>query len=173
MSEGRASGNMGCFSTAPDKQALKRETRALIKAAGGLEAAATLCRPGKTQLGNYQSFNADDYMPIDVVADLEAVTHGTAGWPILTRRLATMAGGAFVELPEPDAMDRGWYAELGTLAADQAGISQRICMAVSNDDDVDAAEVKKLRLIEACDDAILHLVNLRARFERIAEEGRG
>jgi hypothetical protein len=171
MSEHFAPGKARIISASSDKQALKRDTKALIRAAGGVEASASYCRTGKSAMGDYQNRNVDSYMPIDVVADLEAVTHDTAGWPIITRRLATMAGGAFVELPEADAMDIGWLSQIGQLAADHGKLSARLCEAAA-DNTVTPKEVDDLELIAVCDDAIMHLVNLRARFERIAKEGR-
>lgn len=171
MSEHFAPGKAGRISATADKQAIKRDTKALIRAAGGVEAAASYSRTGKTAMGDYQNRNIDSYMPIDVVADLEAVTHDTAGWPIITRRLATMAGGAFVELPEPGKLDSGWFEQIGQLAADHGKLSERLCAAAA-DNSVTAAEIAEADLIAVCDDAILHLVNLRARFERIAEEAR-
>ena len=57
----------------PDHEALKRATRRQIKACGGLEAAATMTRVGKTELGYYQGLqHPERFAPIDVVADLTA-----------------------------------------------------------------------------------------------------
>jgi hypothetical protein len=57
----------------PDHDVLKRATRRQIKACGGLEAAATMTRVGKTELGYYQGLqHPDRFAPIDVVADLMA-----------------------------------------------------------------------------------------------------
>jgi len=46
--------------------------RNLISACGGLEEAASACRLGKSQLSNAQNVNQDCFLPIDVVAELEA-----------------------------------------------------------------------------------------------------
>ena len=155
---------------APHHAVLKRDTKALIRAAGGLEAAAQYSRPNKTVLSDYQSASTVSFMPIDVIADLEAVTRDTAGWPLLTRRLATMNGCSLVALPEPGSLDGNWFEQIATLTGDYSKVSQRLCNAAS-DGKVTADEVEAADLISACDEAIHHLVNLRARFERIAEEG--
>lgn len=57
--------------------------RNLIVACGGLEEAATACRLGKSQLSNAQNVNQDSFLPIDVVAELEAY----CGEPIISRAL--------------------------------------------------------------------------------------
>lgn len=46
--------------------------RQLIGACGGLEAAASACRLKKTRLQLFTDPNAGSFMPMDVVADLEA-----------------------------------------------------------------------------------------------------
>lgn len=158
----------------PQLRRLKADTRALTAAAGGANEVARegLCRiRSQSVLSDYHNVNTESFMPIDVVAALEIVTQGTAGWPIITRRLATMAGGAFVELPEPGALDANWFEQLGELANDNGRIAGQLCTALA-DGKVEAREIRDADLIAACDDAILHLVNLRARFERIVEEGR-
>lgn len=60
-----------------------RLARLLIEACDGLVAAADVCRVGKSQLGEYQHPDGDDYMPADVIADLEAF----CGRPIYSRAL--------------------------------------------------------------------------------------
>src|SRR5690348_7812019 len=70
--------------------ALKAFTRTLIEQAGGLEAAAARTRVGKTQLGEYAAVGEAAFMPIDVVADLEA----DIGDAPVSRELAKIAGFA-------------------------------------------------------------------------------
>lgn len=165
-----SSGKAGEIS-APAKQALKRETKRLIEAAGGLEAAALYARPNKTAMGDYGSpNNADRFMPIDAVADLEAITRGSAGWPIVTRMLAKLAGCALVELPTAAPGGGDWMRRIGKLAQDHGALAKRICDA-AEDGEVTAAEIRANDLIGLCDDAILTIVNLRALFERTIEDG--
>jgi hypothetical protein len=155
---------------APDKQALKLASKRLGQAAGGVEAAANYCRVGKSLLSEYGSRNNETFMPIDVVADLEAVTHGTAGWPLVTRMLAAEAGCALVELPKPTAPDANWFAQLGKLCSETGDVINRLGEALA-DGNVCAADVRKLNLLSECDDAIGALVNIRARFEQIDAAG--
>ena len=54
----------------PELLDLKRATHETIKGVGGLEAAASFCRLGKSVLGDNQSVNKpESFMAIDVVAD--------------------------------------------------------------------------------------------------------
>jgi hypothetical protein len=57
--------------SAKTRQYLKLATRNQVEASGGLEAAASWTRVGKTELGYCQSnAHPDRFMPIDVAADL-------------------------------------------------------------------------------------------------------
>ncbi len=69
---------------------LKRHTEALVKDVG-LEAACTLSRKSKATLGRYYSDapeHAERFMPINVVAELEAA----ASYPHVTGALAELRG---------------------------------------------------------------------------------
>lgn len=151
----------------PEKQAIKAASKALVRAAGGVEAAAEFSRPNKTVLSDYGRPEGDSFMPVDVVADLEAITHGTTGHPLVTRHLATRAGYALVQLPAADAMEVDWLAQVGALCAESTKIITGISAAAA-DRVVNAVEVRQHNLIEECDDLIALVVNMRARFERIA-----
>lgn len=74
---------------------IKTATRRLIKAAGGIEGAATLCRVGKSNLSDYQSINRMDvFMPLDVAYDLERET----GCNAVTIAMARVADGSFLPM---------------------------------------------------------------------------
>lgn len=69
---------------------LKKHTESLVKDVG-IEAAAQACGKSKATLGRYYSTDpehADRFMPIDVVARIEAV----AKFPHVTQALAEIAG---------------------------------------------------------------------------------
>lgn len=80
--------------------ALKTFTRQLIHAVGGLDAAASCCRVGRSSLSTYQDHASDQFMPVDVVLALEQV----AGQPILTGAMARLQGFSLA-LPEAAAPD--------------------------------------------------------------------
>lgn len=154
-------------SNTPARQALKAASKALVRAAGGVEAAAEFSRPNKTALSDYGRPEGDCFMPIDVVEDLEAITHGQVGHPLVTRHLAKRAGYALVELPSADALEIDWLAQVGDLCAESTRVITGITKA-AGDRVVTSGEVRQFNLIGECDDLIAHVVNLRARFERIA-----
>lgn len=78
-----------------DRAALKTAMRAAVVAAGGLEAAATVCRLSKTSLAaSYDPHAPDRFPPVDVVADLEAC----AAEPLVTATLARLAGYRLVRV---------------------------------------------------------------------------
>ena len=69
---------------------LKNHTEALVKDVG-IEAAAAITRKSKATLGRYYSNNAehsDRFMPVDTVAELEAV----ASYPHVSAALAELHG---------------------------------------------------------------------------------
>lgn len=162
---------MGSPVNTPDKQALKEASKQLVRAAGGVEAAALYVRPNKSTLSDYGRPENDIFMPVDVIAGLEAITHGTAGWPIVTRLLAMTAGCALVELPAPGNAEADWIDQLGQLSKETSDVAQGICKALHGDHRVTASEVRQLRLIDECDDLIAHIVTMRARLERILLDG--
>lgn len=81
-----------------DYQALKAATRQLINAAGGTVAAAAVTRgdhQGISRYGSAHPDNADRFMPIDVIADLESECEQ----PVLTKELARLSGHLLVQVP--------------------------------------------------------------------------
>lgn len=90
--------------SANDYEQLKLATRRQIKANGGLEAAATRTRVGKTELGYYQQSRGENrFVPIDVAADLMAAS----GRTILLEALASMSNCVVVPLAiEGDGLER-------------------------------------------------------------------
>ncbi|MES2494609.1 MAG: hypothetical protein V4618_00715 [Pseudomonadota bacterium] len=161
----------------PEKQGLKVATKALVGAVGGQEACPGFARYTRHQA--YSEFGSvghdDKFMPVDVVIDLEAVTHGMPGHPHVTRYLCDRAGGAFVKLPEaaPDAAD--WHKQLAALIEESRDVSMRIVEALGDRATpglVTAAEIRAAKLMDEVNALIGVGVNLRAMFERVlAGEG--
>ncbi|WP_303989992.1 phage regulatory CII family protein [Devosia ginsengisoli] len=81
-----------------DYQALFAATRQLVTAAGGPVAAAAITRGDHQSISRYGSAhpdNADRFMPIDVLADLESECEQ----PVLTKELARLSGHLLVPVP--------------------------------------------------------------------------
>lgn len=162
---------------APEKQALKVASKALVRAAGGQEACPGFARYTRHQA--YSEFASvelpDKFMPIDVVADLEGVTHGTAGHPHVTRALCERAGGAFVKLPEASVSAIDWHLALAGLIEESRDVTKRLLEALGDRTTpgaVTAAEIRAGKMIEETNALIGVGVNLRAMLERVvAGEG--
>ncbi|MFZ1727131.1 MAG: hypothetical protein WBO29_00985 [Albidovulum sp.] len=99
---------------------LKKHSEALVKDVG-IEAAAELCGKSKATLGRYYSGDAehaDRFMPIDVVAALEAA----ARFPHVTVALADLRGITLSY--DQDRRNAG----AGGVNADVVALSQRFAM---------------------------------------------
>ena len=119
-------------------RSLKALTRVLVTACGGLDASAACVRVGRSQLANYHDMQSDQFAPVDVVAELEAV----AGEPVVTAELARRAGCLLVPIPaEGD----------GLLAKDMAALCREFseacgayAEAMGDDGRVDVAEAERI-----------------------------
>lgn len=69
---------------------LRSRTKLLIERLGGVEAAADFTRVGKSMLSNYQTRNGTDFIPVDVMMDLERA----AEEPIVSRELVRLLDAA-------------------------------------------------------------------------------
>jgi hypothetical protein len=77
------------FTTPLHRNSLKTHVRRLIALLGGIEAAATVTRVGRSRLAEYADVHAQDrHMPIDILLDLELA----AGDPLVTAQLAAAQG---------------------------------------------------------------------------------
>lgn len=118
--------------------ALKTYTRQLIHAVGGLDAAASCCRVGRSSLGNYQDHDSDQFMPMDVALALEQV----AGKPILTGAMARMQG---YTLTRPDADTAQDIGRSVAAVARHAGEASARFMEAASDGKIDNRERSDLR----------------------------
>ncbi|MBU6167087.1 MAG: hypothetical protein KGQ52_13315 [Alphaproteobacteria bacterium] len=105
----------------PADQALKRAAAQLVHAAGGCDAAAGLCRVGKSQLAAFGSITEPDrFMPVDVLRDLAAVTRGHAGQLALLGLLAANAGCVLVPVTVDGAADLDPLDAISVLSKETA-----------------------------------------------------
>lgn len=114
----------------PGLQSLKDETRLLICAYGGQEAAAVVTGKGQSRLSAYGHVNHADFAPVNVIMTLEARTHGTPGHPRVTRFLASSAGYLLVAKPAALPANADWCAALGDAVADFNGVQERLLRAL-------------------------------------------
>lgn len=138
-------------------RALKIAFGELLGLVGGLEAAAGLCRVGKSTLARYASLSPADaecFAPVDVVRALEAV----AGEAIVTTALATMADGTFVKLPSV-AHPADLFGALAALSREVSDTTTAICAGFNDGKfcDVDAGKT-----LAEVDDVIARATQMRA-----------
>ena len=146
---------------APELQALKRASAALVRAVGGLEAAENFCRLGKSQLSDCCSIHKPDrWLPIDVVRDLEAVTAGTANAPQVSRMLAGIAGHGLIELPGDGDVPADPLALLAEVSREAADVVERL--ARHGGGGLTAAEVRACDLLAETEQLIAAGVKARA-----------
>lgn len=152
----------------PDRQALKRATRALVRAVGGQEAAV-----GFTRLKRHQAFSdfascapdhAERFMPADIIADLEGVTAGTPGHPAVTRELARQAGFALVPLPRARGGGRPMADHLAEVIRESAEVTMTLALDLRA-----PAGVLRERLRREVAEAVQALIDLDAALA--ADEG--
>jgi hypothetical protein len=103
----------------PQQLALKAATRDAVRAAGGQEFVAGEVGRTQSRISDYCSPNVAEFMPLDIVAKVEALGAGSPEAPHITRALARASGVAVVDR---DAAGEG-PAELAQWLAAIAGES--------------------------------------------------
>ncbi|HEY1605592.1 MAG TPA: phage regulatory CII family protein [Allosphingosinicella sp.] len=155
---------------APELQAGKAATKALIRAFGGQEAAASECEKSQSRMCDYGSPHTRDFMPVNDVRTLEARTHGQPGHPHVPRWLARQAGHVLVRLPVAGGVVADVHAEIGAISRDAGEVVQRVCEGL-RDGRVSAGDVRRLRIREEIAEAQQHLAALDALAAQIEAEG--
>lgn len=151
----------------PADQALKRETRAAIAAAGGQRDAAAYCRIGQQTLSDCGSPNVDRFLPLDAARDLDAVTRAAAGWPIMLRAMAVQLGCGVVPLPEALPCSGDWHRQIAQLTKEQADVIAPLMDALG-DGKLCAKDVRERELIRETQQVIQLWVTILAMLEQAA-----
>lgn len=124
-----------------DQLYLKKETRAAVDDVQGMDKVAKLLGRSQSRISHYCSSNRDEFMPIDLVAELEQLTVGKPGHPRITRALARQAGFLLV----PEGGEQGDLRPLGDHLADVVGeaadvmASMKFALAVNGMKRIDRA----------------------------------
>lgn len=155
----------------PALQAGKAATKALIRAAGGQEAAEELTGKSQPRLSAYGGPNTDAFVPVDVVLALEAVTHGQPGHPHVTRWLAREAGFALLRLPRHvDGGAGGIHRAVSGVSKEAGEAVGLVCEALADDGELSPREIREKKIVANIDEAIDRLCDLRALVVRIEAE---
>lgn len=128
----------------PERQTVKLLSKRLVSAAGGVEAASMATTRSPSQLCAYGLPNAPEFMPVDVAADLEAVTVGQPGHPLLTRHLAKLAGYCLIKRPDAWLSETVWSQRAARLLKEGGDIIAGLGRALETDNDVSPAEAEAL-----------------------------
>lgn len=152
---------------ASDYQKLKAASRALVATVGGAVAAAAVTRGDHQSVSRYGSAhpdNADRFMPIDVVADLESECEQ----PVLTRVLAEMSG--FLLVPVPRAVGSG--TALGRVVAAALKETSQVFVRMADalgDGRLSADEAREIAA--EVNEAMIMLAALKLQVQAEAEAG--
>ena len=152
---------------ASDYQKLKAASRALVATVGGAVAAAGVTRGDHQSVSRYGSAhpdNADRFMPIDVLADLESESEQ----PVLTRVLAEMSG--YLLVPVPRAVGSG--TALGRVVAAALKETSQVFVRMADalgDGRLSADEAKEIAA--EVNEAMIMLAALKLQVNAEAEDG--
>ena len=134
----------------PDQQELKAAFRQLVRAFGGMDAAACATGYAQSTLSDWASAQKAAHPPMHVVAHLESCTVGQPGHPHVTRLMARRAGFVLVERQE-DGADVSPLHGLAGLVAETGDLSRCIGEAMADgamDDAERLAALRELRELE-------------------------
>jgi hypothetical protein len=152
----------------PDDQALKQKYARLVRAAGGVDAASENSRPDMRRHSDYQRPDLATFAPIDAVRDLERITHGTPGFPIVTRYLAQLSGYTLVKLPDVSGVcTADLHGALATAMKESSDLHAGLIEAL-RDGKVTPAEARAQ--LQDCLDAAEAAMTLHALLTNIAGE---
>lgn len=134
-----------------DYTALKLAARRIVKGCGGLEASSMVTRVGHSELARYYDPEERLFMPVDVVADLEAI----AGHPTVTQTLAQMLGFKLVPLLPQEELETHlqWPTLLARLGEETACPLREIGAALAEHGTLSARAIEDYQLST-------HLTNL-------------
>jgi hypothetical protein len=141
---------------------IKAACRQLVKIVGGIEPAASVTRVGKTALAEYGSPDHPAFMPVDVVADLEAEVGRTPVTDLL-RTLASeyAAPAAARPMTAPEAL-RAASASLTAAAGFARCLGEAADDGVISDGELTALIREADRLRRTIDDIHAGLVSAHA-----------
>jgi hypothetical protein len=168
MSARTPSGIPDKVSLTPERIADKRAFREIVRGCGGLEAAELNCRVGKSQLARYYDETLEEFAPLDVVADLEPLARGRAGWPHVTRHRARDLGFTLLDTPVVDNVTCDGLHEALTSAMRESGEASVGVLQALADRTVTKDEAKAN--LAACMEAAEAHLRMHAILKRISEE---
>lgn len=151
----------GRYLPANDYRALKAATRDLVAACGGSTRAAEITRLDQGSISRSGNLHERQYLPIDVVADLEA----ECGDPIVSRFLVGLCNHDAVPRGGPSPRPADHIRALGELSREVADVMQAQSVAAA-DGVIDAQESEEI--LKELDDVYQVISAMRAAHRRNA-----
>lgn len=158
----------GRFHSAQTYRGIKAATRMLVRDAGGLELAAKVTRVERAALSRYENPAAEQFLPVDVLLDLEAAN----GEAHVTRYLARAQGHVLIEMPRLEGTGE-WGAHLGAIAKECGEAISVVGAALSAGGEITAEEVRELDIRREVQEAIEKLAALDAALAALEKKGGG
>ncbi|MEW6092224.1 MAG: phage regulatory CII family protein [Pseudomonadota bacterium] len=156
------------FHSAQTYRGIKAATRMLVRDAGGLELAAKVTRVERAALSRYENPAAEQFLPVDVLLDLEAAN----GEAHVTRFLARAQGHVLIELPKLDGT--GAFGEhLGAIAKECGEAIAVVGEALAAGGTITAEEVRELDILREIDEAVEKLMALRTALVHLEKQSGG
>jgi len=147
-----------------EQLALKALTRNLIERVGGLDAAASCTRVGRSQLANYCSPHHDHFLPIDILQRLEKVAEDAT----LTEELLRHHG-LVATRPQGSTSTGSVLAGLALLAAEMSDLHRASAEGLA---DGELCRDDKIRIERELQDVIRQasglMADLHARLAQMA-----
>lgn len=145
---------LGRKTNVDDLQALKAATRRLVDRCGGQESAAMVTRVSHQSLSRYRlADRADDFIPVDVLLDLEL----DAGEPFVTRVLAQRLGWTMTKVAAAPTTAT-LHEALGHISKEAADVVAVVAGGLA-DGDFSRADIDQA--IPEIDEAIARLAGLK------------
>lgn len=151
----------------PDQQELKTACRALVRAFGGQEAAASRLGTRQQRISDCINPNTESFLRVDEIAVLEHETVGLPGHPHLLATRARQLGFELVRTPTITATGKDLLMLFAQQSKENSDLAQAI-VETTADGIICAADAERIE--RECDDIISNAIAMRAEARLIIRE---
>lgn len=151
----------------PDQQELKAACRALVRAFGGQEAAASRLGTRQQRISDCTNTHTDGFLRVDEVAALEHETVGLPGHPHVLATRARQLGYELVRTPTITATGKDLLVLFAQQSKENSDLAQAI-VETTADGIICRADAE--RIVSECDDIIANAIAMRAEARLIIRE---
>ena len=150
-----------------EQQELKGACRALVRAFGGQEAAASRLGTRQQRISDCINQNTDSFLGVHEVAALEHETVGMPGHPHVLATRARQLGYELVRIPTITATGKDLLKLFAQQSKENSDLAQAIVESTA-DGNICATDAKRIE--RECDDIIANAVAMRAEARLIQKE---